>query len=48
MWVSLVSGALGITEHKQRWHLLDKSYFARGLVIDVGGGERFWKLFINF
>lgn len=40
IWVSLVSGALGITEHKQRWYLLDKSYFARGSVINVGGGER--------
>lgn len=45
MWVSLVSGAPSITEHKYMVAPLDKSCFDRGLVIDVGGGERFWKLF---
>lgn len=41
MWVSLGSGAPGITEHKNMVTPLGKSCFDRGLVIDVGGGERF-------
>lgn len=48
MGLSLVSGAPSITEHKYMVAPLDKSCFDRGLVIDVGREERFWKFFIHF